>query len=637
MERIKKILKYFDFFGVDITFHYQGRERYNTPFGGIIFIIFMLISLGYFLFHLKGFINKDYYSLFLLNEQLNSSENISLKNYSYDFSFSLNCDNYETDLMKFFKIKLNQIIKFENNLNVQEIDYKNCNNPYILYNNKNHFCVDNTSNIFLNGNQNESKYFEINLISKENKKDIFDSIKRILQNYNCHLNIHLQDITFFPKNNDNNINKFFITKYISLLYNSQSILNINLKTLSFEIIDNFLFDLSSIQYYLGINSLNLNYFDKGYDRFDYQLNDFNSFSKIIIKSDNFHTTIIKKNEQFSILISKIYSLPSFIYIFISLFQKKFNRKLSSQSVIKRIFKIKREDYNFIKLKNRNPKKKSISTQQINKPSKGKNSVQFILKNNNYDNLIGPNKVISQAQMSSFYDNSENKPAITLNSNKRRTLNLNNVNNNNIINLNNTNNSNNNINNSNNNINNISKLSETNISIKNKLNNTLFNRYILLSNDQKLKNQFVEKEKKYKYFSYSCFENLMFHFFPCCLSYDKKLVSHLFKKAKIHLFLELDIITFLRKNQQLDILMYVILNKECNQIIKYISQPNLSKPEKINHFYKNITNHMNMKYSGITVDEFYKHYQSLNYKSKLSPIEERILELAQTYVRTLIKA
>jgi len=130
---------------------------------------------------------------------------------------------------------------------------------------------------------------------------------------------------------------------------------------------------------------------------------------------------------------------------------------------------------------------------------------------------------------------------------------------------------------------------------------------------------------------------MFHYFPCCLSNNKKLVSKLFRKAKIHLFLELDIITFLRRNQQLDILMYVILNKECNQIIKYISQPNLSKPEHLNHFYKSITNHFNLKYNGITVDDFYKHYQNLNYKSKLTSIEEKILELAQTYIHTLINA
>ena len=618
MEKIKKILKSFDFFGVDITFHYQGRERYNTPFGGIIFIIFIFICLGYFLFNLKGFINKDYYSLFIYNEHLNSVENISLKNYSYDFSFSLNCDNYETDLMDFFEVKLNQIIKMDNNITVNNIDYKKCNDSNNLYNNKNRFCLDNNSNIFLNGNENVSKYFEINLISKENRKYIFNSIKSILQNYYCHLNIHLQDITFIPKNN---IKKFFITKYISLLYNSQSILNIKLKTLSFNNIDNYLFDLSSIQYYLGINSLNLNYYDKGYDRFDYQQNDFNSFSKIIIESDNFHTKIIKKNEQLSILISKIYSLPSFIFLFVSLFQKKFNRKLSSQSVIKRIFKIKREEYNYIKLKTKSPQKRK-SSHQISNQSKKKNSVQFELKNSNFENLIGPNKMINQIQISSFYDNSENKPALTINSKKHRSLNL----------INNNNNSNNYIN-----INNNSKMSETNTSIKNKLNNTLFNRYILLSNDKHLKSQFVEKEKKYKYFSYSCFDNFMFHFFPCCLSSDKKLVSQLFKKAKIHLFLELDIIRFLRRNQQLDILNYAILNKECNLIINYISQPNLSKPEKINHFYKSIKNHINMEYNGVTVDEFYKHYQNLNYKSKLTSIEERILEMAQTYVNTLINA
>lgn len=104
MERIKKLLKFFDFFGVDITFHYQGRERYNSPFGGILFIIFILISLTYFLLILKSFINKDYYSFFIFDQQLNSIENISLKNYSYDFSFSLNCDNYDIDLMMFFEV-----------------------------------------------------------------------------------------------------------------------------------------------------------------------------------------------------------------------------------------------------------------------------------------------------------------------------------------------------------------------------------------------------------------------------------------------------------------------------------------------------------------------------------------------------
>ena len=129
MDRFKKLFKHFDYFGVDITFHYQGKERYKTVFGGCLFIFFIIVCFAYFILFFIYIPYKYNYSLFVFNEYLNSVENISLNNYKYNFSLSLFCDNNQNDLMTYLDIKLidNRIEKMENNDNKLTQNYININ------------------------------------------------------------------------------------------------------------------------------------------------------------------------------------------------------------------------------------------------------------------------------------------------------------------------------------------------------------------------------------------------------------------------------------------------------------------------------------------------------------------------------
>ena len=42
MNKLKKICKHCDYFGVGFNFHYKGLEKYHTAIGGLIFILFII-------------------------------------------------------------------------------------------------------------------------------------------------------------------------------------------------------------------------------------------------------------------------------------------------------------------------------------------------------------------------------------------------------------------------------------------------------------------------------------------------------------------------------------------------------------------------------------------------------------------
>jgi hypothetical protein len=44
-KKLKNMIKACDYFGIQFNFHYKTKEKYHTYLGGIVFIIFVIISI----------------------------------------------------------------------------------------------------------------------------------------------------------------------------------------------------------------------------------------------------------------------------------------------------------------------------------------------------------------------------------------------------------------------------------------------------------------------------------------------------------------------------------------------------------------------------------------------------------------
>ena len=112
---------------------------------------------------------------------------------------------------------------------------------------------------------------------------------------------------------------------------------------------------------------------------------------------------------------------------------------------------------------------------------------------------------------------------------------------------------------------------------------------------------------------------------CCLfGNSKKKYSFLFK-SKINLYYHLDILTYLIKMQQLEILNYVILEDYKYKIIQFLSKPSISLindgNEEINNnninVFKIIKSQNDIKINNNEIDIFYKNYLKLKIQWKLN--------------------
>ena len=62
MKYIKALLRKFDSFGVSYSFKYKSEDKYTTSFGGIITILFIVVSLVIGIYSFIPFYNKKNFS-----------------------------------------------------------------------------------------------------------------------------------------------------------------------------------------------------------------------------------------------------------------------------------------------------------------------------------------------------------------------------------------------------------------------------------------------------------------------------------------------------------------------------------------------------------------------------------------------
>ena len=397
----KKIFKHFDYFGVNLTFHYKGVDKYRSSTGGLIFLFFIVLAIVYIIIMLPSFLKKKNMKLIFYEKTVDKTDNFSLVNYSSNMSFLFSCENIDKELLlSYFSIELTYTTnKFDFNSNERkktktQINYHNCtksdfynefNETFDTNNFSNAFCFTDIG-YFITGiyTDNEFNYFEISIKSKKNANET--EIKKILHQNECLFNIFYIDTSIDVNDFNFPVKKFINNKFLNLNFNSVNKMNFYFKTIIFESFENLLFDKGSRSYYLGFSNSDSYENEKGENRFKEEYNDYNLFAKIYVRAGLTQTLIQRQYQKLTEFLANVTSLFSSILMFLFFLITNLNKFYCRESIMKRIFQF-----------------------QDNKRSKSYNSIRLLKHKINFEK-IKENTVINRNKLNlddnSF--NSENK-------------------------------------------------------------------------------------------------------------------------------------------------------------------------------------------------------------------------------------
>ena len=115
MKPLKDFLRKIDIFGIPLNFKYKTKDKYSTPFGGFILLLFCILALAFGIYYLIPFLNRKNLSIIYYTMNIPETERISLKESKAAFSIGLDCeDKTEIKANDIFKLDINYVLYIKN-------------------------------------------------------------------------------------------------------------------------------------------------------------------------------------------------------------------------------------------------------------------------------------------------------------------------------------------------------------------------------------------------------------------------------------------------------------------------------------------------------------------------------------------
>ena len=640
-KKCKQTIKKLDYFGVQFFFHYKDYKKYQSVIGGLTFVIYILLSIIYVSININGFINRKNLNIIFYDKQIDITNPIQFSNYSSIFSFGVECDDLSSNsIFDYISLELNYVI-----LNKTEgiylkkkypilsglctkSDFFNEFNSSFEYNNLGkYYCPKEKDYIMAGTYINDLfTYYEFTLSLKDDDQLLYENLTSILQNHECKYQIFYIDTTIDVNDYQNPIKKSIKNDFLVLKPDEIVKMNIFFKTKTFDSYENYLFDKSNKKYYIGFSSNQLYSIKKGYNRVNNHLIDYDILAKIYLRSALSETVIERKYMKLTEFAANMSSLFSTIllilYIIFStinefnanltimnyIFQFQIDKTLKSNDTLKLLQK-KFCSFEFLIDKNQelkinsilNPKLKNKSNSNINIScfKKNKNNENKFIENKNLENKNSFNsnlKMISDDLMSPCH-------LKLLHKNFRKLTFIKN----------------------NEQIYNSSKKSIS--SLTKNLNDKRE------KNKRSLDNR--KKRKRNVNFHYNCIEILFYLICPCFSWKQLKVKNSLIKKGEEKLYLQLDILSYIRRMQQLELLNYILLEPGENIMLDFLSKPSISLANQVDIHQKIYLQYQ--KYIPyFEIDDFTNYYKILMKKNDKNNIEKRLLNIATIQLNNIIK-
>ena len=97
-EKVINLIQKFDYIGKRFNFRYKSHENYRSLAGGIIYIGFLILVVGYSMQSLSYFIRRINKSIINYDTIISPTDKLNFLNYSFSLGFSITCNNYNEEI-----------------------------------------------------------------------------------------------------------------------------------------------------------------------------------------------------------------------------------------------------------------------------------------------------------------------------------------------------------------------------------------------------------------------------------------------------------------------------------------------------------------------------------------------------------
>ena len=640
LDFIKSFLRKIDYFGVHFTFQYQSKEKFHSVTGGLIFFFFLLLSTIYTMITISNLIQRKNKTVIYYKMEIPKTDTINFDNYTLTNAFGVVCNGKDEGREdEFFSIKANKVSLTQYQGKVQreknELKYSLCTNKHFynkfnksieLYGLNKKYCFDD-NNITIEGIYTDEvyKYVEITLSMKKTEPENFIEYYNLFTQNDCSFQIYFTNFAFDVNNFKNPIIPFIGNKFVKLDPNYINKMELYFLAQKFDSYENYLFDNYHTKYYSGFSDISSFNLYKGSDRFLKKPDSYQDLAKFFLRVDTNRNIIVRKYMKLNEYVASTFSLLSGLLILLKIIFNKINRFYAYESIIEKI----------IYYKDSNKKSQSIINKILNELNK-KHINKFEESNSKFSNIKNINTY------NSLNKNFNLNSSIQINVNKKYTIqNHNKINDNkNIYSI---------FKNDNiNNYDNISKSQCSNISDEFLLNLMNSKKPLFVINNEK-KNQICKQftinnlkkkmnNKKFTMeifkFDYNLLELIIYFTCPCCICRNLKKKLKISNRGRKNLFFQLDVLTYIKNNQTLDILTYILLEPYQRTILKFLSKPSISLVNKLN-IMEQLTEDIYIGINENELNEFCKKFNYLQNINSKNKIEKRLLHLVNVEMSNLL--
>ena len=599
---IKNLIKKIDFFGVNFNFHYKTKEKYTSFSGGIVFLIYLMISIFFVLINLTSLLKRENVSIIAYKLYQPSTETINFKNYSLTHAFGIKCSKLDIGKeYEYFKLNVNQVILTQNNGIVKydktPINYSYCTKKHFFnkfnesideYGLNQRFCFDD-DNITIRGLYTDEIYQYIELtvsMTKTNKED-YETYYNLLTTDDCTFQLYHIDYGIDINNFNNPVTPYLRQEFLKLSPIDLNKMEIYYLTQRFMTDKNYFFNNYKIQYFAGYSMFTSFSLFKGNDRFEKKPDAYDQLAKFFLRADTGINVISRKYMKFTEFLANVSSLISGIYLFLFLFMGKINKFYAKERLMTNNFQFKDDKNDLFIKKLKQNLTNNENNEIINIKKARSNNISHFVQKIQIKGKISNLKKKSLSRNHNLTHKESTTEEIIINSNNNLKNYLSNW-----------------------------EIGNNNVNNKIKRDNSYLNHKI--------------------HFKYNFCELLILVFCECFSWRKLKLKNILFKKGEKLLYLSSDILSYLKNMQILDILTYIILEPNQIKMLKFISKPVISFTEK-----KNSTNSINWKLEDDNegkekyVNDFYKGYKELQTTIKKTKMDKKFITILNEELDHLI--
>ena len=684
MRPMKSFLRKIDLFGVYYNFRYKSKERYQTSFGGLFILLFIILVFVMGIYYFIPFINRKNYTIVYYTMNLAVTESVSLFAFESNLAVGLDCENNSNEkqiitnlldlkgkYITYVKNRDSSYKKYSTELNLHKCTY---NDFYNKYDKQMDYlgvqrcdCLENKDN-FIQGIYDDEvfTYYEFSILAKNNSKELTEEIIRFLFENDCKFRFIYTDIIIDLDNYKNPEAQYLNEIFIQLnptLFIKRNVYFMNQHFSN----DDYLMFVFSDEDSTEVKPLYSRYEEyvlyKGMNRFEEHPLDYEYYSKLYVRADLKRTVIKRKYQKFMEFWADASSLLIAIYEILYVIINYINHFYAYHSLSKFIFFFKdlEEENSFNLFKKRQKIQELLYITNLN--SSNNNSIEFDSKDSKTNKILSSN--LKDSELDKIFENNkeDNQKEIKIYNSKKYQLNNKNIKNdkknieflgnqmeieqlkiNKIMKTKNNKNGNTCKNFHKYDFNEIENDNYNKQYINKKQRKTMINFNKIIKEDnssesnetytEDLSSESTHKKKVIRtYNSFNIFEIIIVEFLKCCRSQEMSIKSEANEKASNILFKKMDIITYVRNMILFDLLNKIILDNNKKTIMNFLCRPVISINNDNNQ--KNEFDEFYRKYRERDFKKFSIEIQNLSKKQNKNKKENKLFSCSNTHLKVFV--